>query len=192
MPLDTLCDLFYHSVDQFDRPDHLRVKRDGAWRAIDSAEFKRSVEELSMALRHLAVERGDRIAILCENRPEWAYADLASLCAGAVVAPIYATLTPSQVLYILNDSGARVLFVSGPAQAAKLTAIRAQAPQLEIVIQIEGPPAEGVLSLAEVQRQGREALARDTSAVRDAQRRCERATWLRSSTPRGPPAIPRA
>ena len=166
MPLETLCDLFYHAVDQFEKPDHLRVKRDGQWRAIGSPEFRRSVEELSMALRGLAVERGDRVAILCENRPEWAYADLAALCAGAVVTPIYATLTPSQVLYILNDSGARVLFVSGPAQASKLAAIRSRAKQLETVIQMDGPPAEGVLSLAEVQRQGREALARDTGSVR--------------------------
>src|SRR5262245_20745311 len=108
-----------------------------------------------MGLRSLSLAPGDRVAILCENRPEWAYADLATLCAGAVVAPVYATLTSSQVLYILNDSGARILFVSSPAQAAKVAEIRSQASQLETVIQMDGPPAEGVLALADVQARGR-------------------------------------
>ena len=166
MPLETLCDLFYQSVDQFAKPDHLKAKRGGAWQAISSSELRAAVEELSMGLRSLAVAPGDRVAILCENRPEWAYADLATLCAGAVVAPIYATLTPSQILYLLNDSGAKVLFVSSPEQAAKVAEIRAQARQLETIIQIDGSPAEGVLSLADVQQRGREELDRDPRAVR--------------------------
>ena len=90
MSIRTLCDIFYRSVDTYRKPDHLQYKQDGAWRAISSDEFRRAVEELSMGLRGLGVEKGDRVAILSENRPEWAYADLATLCAGAVDAPIYA------------------------------------------------------------------------------------------------------
>src|SRR5262249_30081876 len=97
----TLCDIFYESV-ALGKPDHLRYKRDGAWHDVTSDEFRAAVEELSMGLRAIGIERGDRVAILGENRPEWAFADLATLCAGAVDAPIYATLTPSQVLYILK------------------------------------------------------------------------------------------
>ena len=69
------------------------------------------------------------MAILSENRPEWAFADLATLAAAAVDVPIYPSSTPAQVLYILKDSGAKVVFVSSAAQAAKVAEVRAQAPR---------------------------------------------------------------
>ncbi|HEY6553145.1 MAG TPA: long-chain fatty acid--CoA ligase, partial [Vicinamibacteria bacterium] len=162
----TLCDIFYHSVETFRKPNHLLYKKDGAWEPISSLAFQTAVEELSMGLRTLGIEKGDRIAILSENRPEWAYADLATLCAGAVDAPIYATLTPPQVLYILNDAGAKAVFVSTPAQLAKIQEIRAQAPMLRHVIRMDDPAAPDTLSLDEVRVRGREALATDRGAVR--------------------------
>ena len=89
----TLCDIFYQSVETHRKTDALRYKKDGAWRDVSSEEFRRAVEELSMGLRGLGIERGDRVAILSENRPEWAYADLAALCAGGVDVPVYTSLT---------------------------------------------------------------------------------------------------
>jgi long-chain acyl-CoA synthetase len=168
MEVRTLCDIFYQAV-ALDKPAHLRVKRGDAWHDISSAEFRRAVEELSMGLRALGVERGERVGILSENRPEWAFADLATLAAAAVDAPIYATLTAPQVLYILNDSEAKVLFVSTPAQARKVQEIRAQAPHLQHVIRMEEMPADaaaGTISIDEVREQGRPALQADPDAVR--------------------------
>ena len=109
MAIRTVCDIFYHSVDTFRKAEHLKYKKDGAWRAISSAELRSAVEELSLGLRALGVEKGDKVAILSENRPEWAFADLATLALGAADVPVYATLTPAQVLYILNDSEAKVV-----------------------------------------------------------------------------------
>src|SRR5947209_2167282 len=117
MQTRTLCEIFYHSVETHRKPDHLRVKRQGAWRDISSEELRRAVEELSMGLRALGVGKGDRVALLSENRPEWAYADLATLCVGAVDTPIYPNLPAAQVLYVLGDSQSKVAFVSNPAQA---------------------------------------------------------------------------
>jgi len=93
MPTATLCEIFYHSVS-FQRPDHLKFKRDGEWRDISSEEMRRAVEELSMGLLVLGVEKGDRVALLSENRPEWAFVDLATLCAAAADVPIYPTCCP--------------------------------------------------------------------------------------------------
>jgi len=166
MPDRTLCDIFYRSVDTFRKPAHLKVKRGGAWRAISSEELKTAVEELSMGLRALGIAKGDRVALLSENRPEWAYADLASLCAAAVDVPIYATLLPQQVLYLLNDSEARVCFVSSHAQAKKVLEVRGQAKALEHVVLFDEAPLEGTMPLAELRAKGREALARDPLAVR--------------------------
>jgi long-chain acyl-CoA synthetase len=166
MEIQTLCELFYHSVDNHRKADHLRYKKDGAWTGISSDEFRRIIEELSMGLRELGLEPGDRVSILAENRPEWAFADLATLTAAAVDAPIYATLTPPQVLYILNDSAAKFIFISNAAQAKKIAEIRSQASALQHVIRMDSAPLEGTLSIDEVRARGRAALAKDPEAVR--------------------------
>jgi long-chain acyl-CoA synthetase len=165
----TLCDLFYRSVDTYRKPAHLRYKRAGAWRDVSSEEFRQAVEELSLGLRALGLERGDRAALLSENRPEWAYADMATLCAGAVDVPIYPTLTASQVLYILKDSEARLALVSTPSQAAKVMEVRSQAPALRHVIGMDEGAAfpAGVLTLDEVRAKGRAELAARPGAVRE-------------------------
>jgi long-chain acyl-CoA synthetase len=166
MTARNLCDLFYGAAVTYDRPRHLLYKKDGEWRAFSSAEFRRAVEELSLGLRALGLEPGDRVAILSENRPEWAFADLATLAAAAVDVPVYATLTGPQVLYMLKDSEAGIVFVSNAAQAAKIAQVRAQAPALRHVIVMDEAGVPGTLSLAEVREKGRPALERDKAAVR--------------------------
>jgi long-chain acyl-CoA synthetase len=166
MTARNLCDFFYGAALAYDKPRHLLYKKDGAWRAFSSAEFRRAVEELSLGLRALGLEPGDRVAILSENRPEWVFADLATLAAAAVDVPIYATLTGPQVLYMLKDSQAGIVFVSNAAQAAKIAQVRAQAPALRHVIVMDEEGVPGTLSLAEVREKGRPALERDQAAVR--------------------------
>ena len=147
-----------------------------------------------MGLRALGVEKGDRVAILSENRPEWAFADLAALAAAAVDVPIYATLTPSQVLYILNDSEAKVCFVSNLTQAKKIAEVKGQAPVLKHVIRMEDGPGSprAALSFDEVRAQGaggaRQGARRGPATRRRGQ---ARRIWPPSSTPRAPPATPR-
>jgi long-chain acyl-CoA synthetase len=165
-PIRTLCDMFFYSVDTFRKPGHLRVKRDGQWCDISSAEYRETVEALSMALRGLGVVVNDRVAILSENRPEWAYVDLAALTMGAVDVPLYPTLTPSQMLYILRDSGAKVVFVSNAALAQKIQEIRAQAPDLQHVVLMDPVDAPDTIAFAALLAKGRAALAADPTAVR--------------------------
>jgi long-chain acyl-CoA synthetase len=164
MDIQTVCDIFHTSVG-YAKQEHLKVKKDGAWRATSSLELERAVSEISMGLRGLGVEKGDRVAILSENRPEWAFADLATLCAGAVDAPVYATLTPPQVQYILADSEAKVAFVSSAAQAAKVAEVRAKLPSLVHVVSFDEPAPPGTMPLEELRARGREALAKDPDAV---------------------------
>jgi long-chain acyl-CoA synthetase len=166
MAVRTLCDIFYHSIDTYQKGAHLKVKRGGEWRSISSAEYRIAVEEVTLGLRALGVEKGDRVAILSENRPEWAYADLASLCAGAIDVPIYATLTPQQVLYILNDSEAKICFVSTPAQAAKVVEVKDQAKALRQVVLFDPTPLPGTMPLEELRAKGRLILAKDPGTVR--------------------------
>ena len=121
----TLNDIFFEIVDR----SHARImlSREGArWIPIASQELYRKVAGVARAFLHWGICKGDRIAILSENRPEWAIADFASLLAGAVVVPIYSTLTADQTSYILHDSGARAAVVSTEQQLNKLLSIKDQ------------------------------------------------------------------
>jgi long-chain acyl-CoA synthetase len=165
MPVETLCDLFYYVVESHRKTDHLRYKRAGTWRSISSDEFRAAVEEVSMGLQALGLGPSERVAILSENRPEWVFADMGALIAGAVDVPIYPTLPPDQALYILAESEARAVVVSTPAQARKVSEVRGRAPQLQHVIGMD-PEIPGVLSFDELRAKGREALSRDPGAAR--------------------------
>src|SRR5205085_3689964 len=94
------------------RADVLSHKAGGAWQHISAAEMGRRVRAIALGLFDLGIRKGDRVALLSENRPEWYLTDLAILSLGAVNVPIYTTQAVEQVRYILEDSRARVLFVS--------------------------------------------------------------------------------
>ena len=96
------------------------------WIPISSQQFYRYVAGMARALSQWGLNKGDRLAILSENRPEWAVADFASLQLGVVVVPIYSTLTAPQTAYILRDSGAKVVVVSTDKQLEKVLSIKDQ------------------------------------------------------------------
>jgi len=93
----TLCDIFLNAA-ACGNPSLLISKVGGVWKSISAADFGFTVKALSLGLNGLGVQPGDRVAILSENRPEWAMADYAILCAGAWSVPIYPTLPAGQVV----------------------------------------------------------------------------------------------
>src|SRR5947207_8070435 len=95
------------------KPDALSLKKEGQWLRIPGDAIIRRVRAVALGLSALGIKKGDRVALLSENRPDWSVVDLAILSLGAVNVPIYKTQAPEQVRYILEDSGARLLFVSG-------------------------------------------------------------------------------
>ena len=139
----------------------MRAKRDGRWTPIGYRELAERVQDLSLGLRELGIGRGDRVAILSENRPEWAMTDYACLAARAADVPIYPTLPARQAEYILRDSGAVALVVSTAAQLEKVRAVRPRLPALAHVIGID-PDTAGpdVLSFDTVLARGRAARDR--------------------------------
>src|SRR5215210_2224808 len=94
------------------KPDALSLKVKGQWLHIPGEAIIKRVRAVALGLSALGVKRGDRVALLSENRPDWSVVDLAILSLGAINVPIYTTQAPEQVRYILEDSGARLLFVS--------------------------------------------------------------------------------
>jgi len=120
----TLPGMLLHSADQYRKPDAFKFKRNGEWISVSTDEFLLRVEELFFALLALGVKAGDRLAILSENRLEWAVADYASLCLGAITVPIYPTLSPPQIEALLADSEPLVVFVSTADMVQKLKSVR--------------------------------------------------------------------
>ncbi|TYO95830.1 long-chain acyl-CoA synthetase [Geothermobacter ehrlichii] len=112
-------------------------KKDGRWQSLTYGQFYQRVLMAARGLRKLGVGPGDKVAILSENRVGWIIADLGILTARAISVPIYATNTPEQVAYVLEHSGARIVFVSTRLQYEKLMAVRERLPQLEMVIAFE-------------------------------------------------------
>jgi long-chain acyl-CoA synthetase len=163
---ETLAEIFYNSVDQYRKPDHLKVKKSGAWTPISSADFRVAVEEVAAGLDSLGLKPAERVGILGENRPEWAYADLATLCSRGTVVTIYPSLPANQILYILKDSGARVVVASTEAQAEKILSVKADAPELRHVIVMDDVSVMGAQTLASVRDVGRRALLQDKDLIR--------------------------
>jgi long-chain acyl-CoA synthetase len=155
----TLCEIFL-SAAASGKPDVQLSKAGGAWRPISASDFGFTVRALSLGVNSLGVQPGDRVAILSENRPEWAMADFAILCAGAWSVPIYPTLPANQIAPLLNDSGARVIFCSTLEQLGKILTIKAQCPGLDHVILVEGspPPEPGYTTFHAVVDRGRPTL----------------------------------
>jgi long-chain acyl-CoA synthetase len=126
--ISTLPALLLHSADQYRKPDAFKFKRNGQWTDVSRDEFLLRVEELFFGMRVLGLKRGDRVAILSENRLEWAIADYAVLCAGAVTVPIYPTLSTKQIEVLFRDSEPKIVFVSTSSLLEKVLAIRDSLP----------------------------------------------------------------
>lgn len=145
----TLISMFEAAVQQYnDKPALAHKPRGGTYEDISYTELDASVAAFSKGLNALGVEKNDRVAILSENRPEWAITDFGSLRVGAVTVPMFSTLTAAQVGYILKDSGAKIICVSTEKQLEKVNAIQDEVPTLEQVIifdAIEGETPEGVI-----------------------------------------------
>ena len=133
MSLQTLNEILLAVRDK--RRDRVMLQRQAlGWVPISSAEIYRSVVGVACALESWGVRKGDRVAILSENRPEWTITDFAALALGAVTVPIYSTQTAEQTSFLLNDSGTRVIAVSSKHQLEKVLAIQRHTPVERIVV----------------------------------------------------------
>jgi len=133
----TLVQVFEQAVQKHNRPDALNYKSGSNWTAISSAEMLQRIRNIAAGLYSLGIKRGERVAILSESRNEWTLADAGCLFAGAIDVPIYPTLTPGQVRYILNDSGARLLFVANERKFNEVREAVSTCPTVQHVVFFE-------------------------------------------------------
>ena len=142
---DTIPQLFRRLCKRYRGQERsvLRYKERGeGWHDITWEEFEDRVQALAGYLHRQGVRKGDRVALLSENRPEWAISDLGTQLIGAANVSIYTSLPPAKVAYILRDSGAKVCIVSVPVQRKKIEEIADECPELEEVIVMSETPDE--------------------------------------------------
>jgi long-chain acyl-CoA synthetase len=142
MSLRTLNDILV-TVRRNGRERVMLQKGDRGWLPISAAEVYRGVVGVARTLGSWGIGRGDRVAILSENRPEWTITDFAALSLGAVTVPIYSTQTADQTAFVLRDAGVRVIAVSTKSQLEKVLSIKQNTPVERIVVMdaIENPQA---------------------------------------------------
>ena len=153
----TLVDVFTRVVREHNRSDSLNYKKDGRWVSVSSDELLAQARNIAAGLHAIGLQHGDRVAILSESRVEWTLTDAGCIFGGVIDVPIYPTLTPPQVRYILKDSGASALFLEGRAKFDELTEILAECPQIKQIVYFDaaGMSVSHGLSLKELEELGR-------------------------------------
>ena len=164
----------------------LRFWRDGRLHELSYAELGAAVGEIARGLIALGVQPRDRVSILAGTRAEWTLADLGSLCAGTVVAPIYHSNSPEECRYVLAHANSRVVFCEDAEQLAKVTEVRGHCPELEHVVTFDGAGPDSI-SLDELRRRGRGVDAAELDRIAASTGPQDAATIVYTSGTTGPP-----
>ncbi len=164
MPIRTLNELFLQVAGR-DQPDCVLYKQEGEFRPLSAAELARRVRRLHRAMEAVGVERGDRIALMAGNGPHWPIVDFATLTLGAVLTPVYPSLSAKDAAFIIADCGAKMVFVQGTENLRGLLEQRTDLPEVERFVAIGGgdeglPVGHLEALLAESDDPGEEAVER--------------------------------
>jgi long-chain acyl-CoA synthetase len=155
--ISTLVDLISQSVVSF--PDNELFghrSADGDWEWTSFSEFGDAVELARGGLASLGVEKGDRVAIISDNRVEWAVGAYATYTLGASWVPMYEAQTQKDWKYILEDAGAKVLFAATDGIRAQVEEIQAELPSLSTIVVIDDPAGGNAIDYTELLARGRE------------------------------------
>ncbi len=148
--VETIPQIFMNTVKSYQKEDLMLYKSEGTYVPVSTSEFEASVKGLTLGLKELGLNTGDKLIILSENRPEWVMTNFANLCLGATTVPIYTTLAPKQIQYIVDDSDAKIVVCSNLDMWKKLEDIKDELDKVTHYIYFESEAPEGVLSFKDV------------------------------------------
>jgi long-chain acyl-CoA synthetase len=140
----TLADLLPRAAECYGDAPAVRYKEGDAWVDRSFNQVRDLARSLALGLIDLGVEKGDKVSILANTRPEWTYFDFAALSAGAIVVPIYQTNSPEECQYVLENSDAKVVVVEDEEQLEKIRAVRDKLPLLEHVVRMTGSSDDAI------------------------------------------------
>ena len=141
----TIADLLPAAVQKYGSQAAVMYRDDsGEWATRTFAEVGDRVRSLALGLIDLGVQKGDKVSILANTRPEWTYYDFAALTTGAIVVPIYQTNSPEECQYVLENSDAKVVIVEDSEQLDKIRQVRDRCPKLEHVVRMTGSSDDAI------------------------------------------------
>jgi long-chain acyl-CoA synthetase len=149
----TLADLLPRAAEMYAEMPAIRFKDGEEWVSRTFGQVEEIVRPLALGLVGLGVEKGDKVSILGNTRPEWTYCDFAALSIGAVVVPIYQTNSPEECRYVLDNSDSKVVVVEDAEQLEKVRQVRDQLPQLQHIVLMSGS-TEDAISMGDLAAKG--------------------------------------
>ena len=155
---DTLVEIFSESTKRYAQSPLFGEKRDGEWQWMTYGAFKEKVDNLRGGLAGLGVKSGDRVAVISNNRAEWAIGAYATYTLGAAYVPMYESQHDAEWAYILNDCGAEVCFVPSEKIRDRVLKVRGDCPALQHVVTFTGSETESD-TMAALLRRGAETPA---------------------------------
>ncbi|HWO84310.1 MAG TPA: long-chain fatty acid--CoA ligase [Solirubrobacterales bacterium] len=182
----TVADLLPRAAEQYGPKVAVRYKEGDQWVGKTFEEVRDIVRPLAFGLVTLGVEKGDRVSILGNTRPEWTYFDFAALSIGATVVPIYQTNSPEECRYVLDNSDSKVVVVEDAEQLEKVRAVRDQLPQLEQIVLMTGS-AEDAISMEDLAAKGAGGNAATWATLHEAVTPEDICTFIYTSGTTGPP-----
>lgn len=168
MAYANLAEMFYSTCKNLPSHPGMMYKDGDSFQTLTFAAIEARVNEIAGGLAALGVKKDDKVILLAENSKEWAFCDFAILANGAVSVPIYTTLLPQDVKYIINDSDARIVIVSNAAQHAKVAEVEKDLANVAQIVAIDPPGISHAktISLEELSRRGKELLAEKPDLIR--------------------------
>ena len=160
MAVETLSQLFINTIRSYPKDNLLMHKEEGKYVSLSSRDVWDRVRFLSLGLRVLGLQPRDKLIVLSENCPDWVMTDFAALCAGATTVPIYPTLMPEQIKYIIDNSDAKVVVCSTRELWRKVETVRKDLTKVTHAILFEDAAPEGVLTLAGIIAKGKAVAGR--------------------------------
>jgi long-chain acyl-CoA synthetase len=187
---NTLAELFLHAVRKNNRADALNFKKDGKWFSISSDEMMSRAENIALGLYSLGIRRGDRVAILSANSPDWTLTDAGCQLSGVIDVPIYTTLAANSVQYIINDSGAKVFFLQDKECFERLCETMPNCGSLEKVVVFDGDSNDDFISLKDLETAGENLKKEQPDLIKELSQTVEKediATLIYTSGTTGEP-----
>jgi long-chain acyl-CoA synthetase len=182
----TIADLLPEAAELYGPKVAVRYKEGDSWISKTFDEVREIVRPLAFGLVTLGVEKGDRVSILGNTRPEWTYFDFAALSIGATVVPIYQTNSPEECRYVLDNSDSKVVVVEDAEQLEKVRQVRDQLPKLEQIVMMTGS-AEDAISMDDLAAKGAGGDAATWETLYGAVSKDDICTFIYTSGTTGPP-----
>jgi len=153
--VETISQIVLNTVKTYPKDALMLYKKEGKYVPISTEEFGNKVKYLSLGLKELGLNPQDKLIILAENGPDWVTTDFAALCLGGITVPVYTSLVPDQIRYIIDDSDAKVVVCSSRDLWQKIEVIKSQLMKVNHYIIMESEAPEGVIPYAHLIERGK-------------------------------------